>query len=331
MNGFLTITSRALAFLDASATSNPQLKAFDWALGAGGIRSLSVVDPKTFAGSIAAGASATVFDGTRSTTIDGTSAFTSTLSALDAGSRYRFTWVGGTNPTLRTDRGLTLNAQNLTVVVNADLTVNLSTGGGTFGTVVAGDTVFVPHTTTGDAANVFSTSNAGFWTVLAVISPTNLQLGRPTGDSFEATGETVLLVSNSQLQAFSAAGVQVGDNVTISAGFAATSRRTYTVDRLTANWFEVISSDSIAAESSKLPGATGLVFYTDAKRFLHLEVDQEGIAQLDGDTGETLRLSPIQAGDSKQPGWFEKFGPTHKLVVVNKSTATLNYIAFSAR
>ena len=162
MQGFLTITDRALAYIDASATGNPQLRAFDWALS---IKNLSVSDPRTMAGSIAAGASATVFDGSRATTLDGTTAFDSSLSSLDAGTRYRFTWTAGTDPTLRTDRALTLSASNVTVAVNANSTMNLSIDAGAFTGVVAGDIVFIPGVGTGDSASVFSESNTGFWTV----------------------------------------------------------------------------------------------------------------------------------------------------------------------
>jgi hypothetical protein len=325
---FLAISNRAVAYSDVEATSNPSLKNFDWALS---IKNLSVTDPKSFSGSVPNGSSVTVFDGTRTTTLAGDTAFGVSLSSLDAGTRYRFTWSGGTNPTLRTDRALTLTGQTVTVTQNTDYSVNMSLGAGAFTGVVVGDSVFIPHTTTGDTANVFSTSNAGLWTVLAVISSTNLQLIRPAGASFEATAETVTLSSNSQLVAYSSAGVQVGDNVAISAGFTSSTRKTYTVDKITSGWFEVLSSAAIAIESSKTPTATGMIFYTDGKRFLHLEVDQESVVQLNGDTGENLRLVPVQSGDSRQPGWIEVFGAFYKLVIVNKSSSSVSFVAHSAR
>lgn len=327
MNGFLTVANKCLAYYDDAATNQPQQKAFDWGLS---IKSASIADPRTFGGVLAAGSSVTVFDGTRATSVDGSTAFDSSLSSLDAGTRYRFTWTGGTNPTLRTDRSLASSGTNVAVSLNADSTVNITTDG-SFGSTAVGDTVFIPGVSTGDSAGPFSDSNTGFWTVLAVISGTNLQLGRPAGTSFSATGETVALTDNAQLRAFSAAGVQVGDSVTISAGFAASARRTYIVNQVTSTWFEVLSTSAIPVESSKMPGATGIVFYTDAKSFLHLEVDQEAVVQFDGDTGEAVRLSPVQAGDRKQPGWLEKMGSCHKLVLVNKASVALNYVAHTAR
>jgi hypothetical protein len=329
MDGFLTLTNRALAFYDAEATSQPQQKAFDWTFT--GVKAVSVKDPKSHGGSIPIGGSATVFDGTRATTLDGTSAFSVALSVLDAGTRYRFTWTGGTNPTLRTDRGLTLNAQSVTVAVLANSTVSLTLGGGTFAGTIVGDVVFIPGLSTGDSATVFNESNTGFWTVIAVPSSTVVQLVRPAGTSFSATGEVVTLASDAQLQAFSADGVQVGDSVKISAGFSSISRRTYTVDVVTSTWFEVLSTAALASETGVLPGASGLIFYTDGKRFVHFEVDQDAVLQLDGDTGETNTVSPVQAGDPRQMGPFEKLGAVHKLVILNKSLAVLNFVGLSAR
>lgn len=329
MQGKLTIANKCLSFMDAEASSQPLQKSFDWSLN---IKAVSFSDPKTFAGSIAAGDQVVVFDGTRTTTIDGTSAFASSLSSLDAGSRYRFTWTGGTNPGLRADRGLTLSGQTVTVVLNADQTVNFQLGGGTFGATVAGDTIYIPGANTGDAAPTpFSATNTGFWTVIAVLGATNIQATRLAGASFTATGEVIPVTANSQFQSFTAAGVQLGDSVTISAGFAPASRRTYTIDRVTSTWFEVLSTTPIAAESGKLPGAAGMVVYTDAKRFVHLEADQESVAQFNGDTGVTGTMSPVQPGDKTQPGWIEKMGAAFKLVVVNKSSVSLNFICHTAR
>ena len=327
-NSFLTIAQKLIAYSDPLANDAPQQKNFDWALN---IRNAGVDDPKTFQGTLAAGASLTVFDGTRSTGLDGTSAFTTTLSALDSPSRYRFTWVSGTDPVLKTSRGLTLTGQTVTVTLNADSTANFSLGGGTYAATAAGDTVFIPGVATGDAASPFNEENVGWWTVLAVISTTNLQLGRPVGTSYTAAAEAIVLSSNSQLVAFTADGVQPGDSVTISSGFSIGTWRTFTVDRVTNTWFEVLTTSAVALESAKTPGAAGMVFYSDAKQFVHLQVDQESVARFDGDSGNTVKLTPWQAGDRSQPGWIQKAGSCHKLVLVNKSTSTLNYVCLSTR
>jgi hypothetical protein len=321
----LSITSKAVAFGDPTATNNPSRRNFDWSRQ----YTVSVANPRSFHETIEAGTSKTIFSSTRSTSLDGTSAFSSAASALGGG-RYRFTWTGGTNPGLRTDRALTLTGQAVTVTVNADQSANLSLGAGTFGATAVNDIVFIPDVTTGDSASVFNVANVGFWQVIAVLSSTNIQVQRLSGEAFVATGETVTLASNGQLQAFSASGVQAGDKATISAGFAAVTQKTFTVAQVTSTWFEVVSTTAIPAEAGKLPGSAGLVFYPGAKTFLRVEADQECVVQLNGDSGTSIRVSPVAAGDTEQVGWFEKYGPVWSLVVINKAAATLSIDVFSA-
>lgn len=326
MNGYLTILSKAVAFGDQTPNSNPQLKFYDWSKNP---QALPVSNPQSFPGSLAAGMSKTIFDATEALTLDNSTAFSVTLSSLDAGSRYRFSWTGGTNPTLRTDRGLTLSGQAVTVVANANNSVNLTLGGGTFGSVVVGDIVYIPGVTTGDSAGPFNPDNEGFWTVLAVISTTDIQLARLPGESYSAAGETQTIASNAQLQAFSAAGVQVGDSVTISAGFSTVNQKTFVIDQITSTWFEVLSTSPLAVESGKMPGTAGIAFYSFSKRFIRIEATEEMVVQLNGDTGFSNRLSPIAPGDLNQVGWFEKFGPVFKLVLVNKASVSVDYAIFT--
>src|ERR1035437_1694079 len=105
MQSFLTLISKALAFTDSQPSNDPVRRAFDWSRN---VQAVSVNNPRSQAGAVTAGQSVVVFDGTRTLATDGTTAFAVTLSPLNQGSRYRFTWTGGTNPTLRTDRALTL-------------------------------------------------------------------------------------------------------------------------------------------------------------------------------------------------------------------------------
>jgi len=336
---FLTIASKLVAFSDSEATSQPLMKNFDWTMG---LKNLTISDPKSFSGTLGAGLTTTIFDGTRATTLDNTTAWDTSLSTLDSGTRYRFTWTDGTDPTLREDRGMTLSSQPVQVIVNADSTVDMVLGNGGLGafpyifggggsTIIAGDILFIPGEITGDAAGPFNAENTGFWVVLNVFSPTDIQLARLPGESFTASGETITLTSDTQLQIFAADGVQVGDSVSISSGFAVSSRRTYIVDRVTSTWFEVVSSAAIPIQADIRPTAAGLIFYSDGKRFVHLEADQEAVVRFDGDTGDTCRCSPAEPGDRSQPGWVQKFGPCHKLILVNKSSVSLNYVAHSAR
>lgn len=329
MDAFLNVTQKIQAYGDRSINSNPRVKFFDIVRDISGI---PVQDPKSEGHQIAPGATALIYDGTRATTIGLSTAFDVSLSTLDP-SRYRFTWSAGSNPSLRVDRSLALNGRTLTFTVNANASVDVvvsGAGSNDFTGVVAGDTVFVPHTTTGDTANVLSVLNAGFWQVLAVISPTHLSLARFPGEDFEATGESQVLAADAQFQAFSTSGVQVGDRVDISAGFSTTTRKTFEVVNVTAKFFEVISTTPLPPEVAITPGASGMVFYTDSKSFLYIEADQECAVRVNGSTDNTQRLSPVEAANPDKPGVYMKRGPSWSLSIINRASVTLNVMVLHA-
>jgi hypothetical protein len=321
----ITITAKAVAYGDASTGNQPLRKNFDWSRS----NSVSCQNPKSSQEIIPAGSSHTFFDGTRTTSIDGTTAFAVTRDPADA-SRYRFTATGGTAPALRTDRNLALNGEQVTVTVNADSSVDLLLGGAaTWGSTQAGDTVFIPGPTTGDAATPFGALNEGFWVVLAVLAANKLQCVRPTGTDFQASGETVTLTASTQVQAFSAAGVQAGDGVEISAAFSPTTQTSFRVDRVTSKWFEVVSTTALPLETGKTPGAAGLIFYSNLKKFVRVETNQDVALRFNGASDDKFRISPQQAGDDEQVGWAEKWGPTYSLSVVNKSSQPVTVDVFS--
>lgn len=323
MQGLFSYLSKGVASNDSPSNSNPQRRFWDWSRSVTG---LTVNNPDSNSGTLAPGSSITLMDNVVSTALDGTTTFSVALSSIDSGTRYRYTWTGGTNPALRTNRGLTLSGSSVTFAINANSTVTVTTAG-SFSGVVVGDTVFVPHTSTGDSANVLSLANAGFWTVIGVVSSTEIQMSRAEGESFSATAETISLTSNSQFVAFaSSGGVQVGDKAAVNSPFA--TQGVLTVDRVTPSWFEVLSSSAIASEASVTPTASGLIFYRSAASFMRLEADQRCTIRLNGDTGNYVKVEPPVSGSA--PGWMEKFGPTYKIVLVNDSTATVNYVLLTA-
>lgn len=322
----LTVNTKAVAYGDPKIGNNPLRKHFDWTRG----MSVSVKNPKSDREeNLPAGGSHTFFNGTRSTSIDGTTAFSVTQSPTEP-SRYRFTWTGGTNPVLRTDRALSLAGQALAIEVNSDQTVNMSLDGGSWGSTAAGDLVFLPGVSTGDAPGAVNVMNEGFWVVLAVLSATEIQCERPSGEDFQASAEAVPITDEAQVQAFSPTGILAGDKVSIGAGFAASTQKTFTIDKVTAKWFEVVSTTSVPLESGKTPGATGMVFYTNSKAFLRLEADQEVVVRINGSTADHVRVSPFQAGDVEQIGWLELSGPIWTLTVINKSSQPATVDIFSA-
>jgi hypothetical protein len=327
MDGTLSLTNSTLAYADVGVTSNPTKKYVDWSVE----RRYSVRNPKSNPFTIDPGATTTLFSGLRTVAIDGTTEFRLNLSTL-AATRYRFTWDGvGTNPILRTARTLALATRAVTVTLNGNNTVTMAANAGDFNNLVAGDTLFIPDTTTGDAAAPFNPINTGYWVVLAVVNAgASVQLARPAGAGFIAYAETVTVASNPQVLAYSAAGVQVGDSVNVSAGFAAAVWGTYSVVAVTSLWFEVIATLPLPSGVTALPGAAGLQFYTNAKRYVRIEADQPCVIRYNGDTGNTNQVAPWAVADPDNTGWTEKCGPCWTAVVVNLSSSPLNLLFISA-
>lgn len=324
----LTLILQTLAYDDVAATSNPKQIRIQRRPS---VFNIPVSNPGTYpvSNGIAPGASATIIDGVRATTLDNTSAFSLALSAYDP-SRYRITWTGGTNPTFRTDRALALQSVPLTLTVNANLTLTVSAGGGTpFAAVQVGDVVFVPGVSTGDSVSPFNPLNEGYWYALSATN-TSVTLKRADGTVFSGASEAVTPANNTQMEAFSAAGVQVGDTVGISAGFAATAQHSYEILAATASWVEFQSTAPLGPQAGVTPTATGMIFYTAAKRFFAVESDQEVAVQINGDTGTTRRIEPWVPGDPNFVGFSAHVGPTWKLVLVNMSSVVANVVAYAA-
>lgn len=313
----LNLQFNALAFSDSISSNQPQRQNFNWTRQN---NLVAVNNPRSNEFVIGGGGTTTVFNGIETTSIDGTTAFTVTLSVLNS-SVYRFTNSAGTAPDFRTARGITIANQPVTFTRNIDQSATLSVGGsGNFTGAQVGDTIFLPDTLTGDTASVFNALNTGYWIVNGVLSSTALSLVRPTSVVFSATTETKTPTLAASLQIYSAAGIQIGDSVVISAGFAASTQRTYQVTQINPSWFEVISTLPIALESGILPTATGMVFYTSSKVWIRVESDQQTVVQINGDTNTYNRIQPFQAGDDTFPGWWELWGPVYKLVLINKGT-----------
>lgn len=328
MDATLNLTQNVLAFGDVGKTSNPLKKYVDWSVQ----RSYSVTNPKSEPYTVDPGASLLLFSGVRTTTIDGTTEFLLTLSPL-ASTRYRFAWDSvGAAPGLRTDRALTTATHTMTLVVNANQTLSMtSSTTGDFASVQVGDTIYLPGISTGDSPTIFSEMNVGNWVVLSKDgTSTTLQLTRPSGTGFVALSEVQVVGSNVQVQAFSAAGVQVGDKATISSGFPISVQGTYTIVAVTSKSFEVLATQPLPVTVTAVPTAAGMVFYTAAKRYVRFEADQECVVRLNGDTGNTNRMSPWEAGDGDQTAFMEKVGPCWSATVVNLSSAPLQFLFISA-
>jgi hypothetical protein len=302
-----------------SPSNNPARRYADWTRH---IISESVQNPKVEDFDLLPGEARQIFSGVRSTSIDGTTAFDLTLHTNES-SVYRLTHSGGTAPAFRTSRGLALNGEELTLTINNNATVLVeldALSSKTFTSVQIGDIVFLPGLTTGDSATVFNTNNEGFWLVLAKTSK-SLTLRRRIGESFIGVAESVVLTDDDQFQAFSATGIQIGDALDVSGGFSVLTQKVFVVSEVTPSWIQFVSTESLPLESSVLPTASGLSFYSEAKRFVRVEVDQDALLRFNGDTSSSLRLSPRVPGDQEQVAHFEAWGSFWSLSIVNRSSA----------
>lgn len=313
MTATLRTVSSVVAYGDMTQSNNPKLRYVDWS------RDLTeelVDNPRSESHILTPGEEKLIFDGTRSTSIDGTSAFSLSLVS-GTSDRYRFTWTAGTDPVFRSSRSFTVSGGTVTVVVNANNTATFTVSGGSFTGIQVGDTVWLPGPPD-IVSSPFNVLNQGFWVVLAV-NATTLTLSRP-GDSFSAVGEGPISVTAAeQLQAYSAAGVQPGDKLEVTAGFSATALRNYQVVDVTNKYVEVESTVPLAAESGILPGAGGMLFFTTVKRWLRIEADQECVIRINGDTSSFQRLTPWLAGDPLKVGEYVKTGAVWSLKIFNRS------------
>lgn len=319
MLSILNYHKTVVAFADLSATNNPTMRHVDWRRSHAGI---AVEDPKSESFEIEPGATLAIFDATRILAVDNTTAFNITLNPVKD-SVYRITNTGGAAPGFRAGRAVDLSVFTLTVAVNNNATVTFTSSAGTpFATVQVGDTVFIPNTFSGDAVGPFNYLNGGNWVVLG---KTNLMLTvrRPVGELFQGANEVVVGPTPPQFRVFSSPGVQDGDKVRIRAGFSSVTWKTYEIQSVTDSWIEFLSAEPLPLESGILPGATGLLIYDTAKKFVLAEVDQEArVIVNDQDATNGLDVSPIVAGDVNSMGWFETYGIVWKMSILNRSPIT---------
>jgi hypothetical protein len=293
------------------------------------IQNIPVEDPQSKKVTIAGAGSETIFDGTRSTSIDGTTEFSLTASDSDP-SRYRIECTGGTAPAFRPARTLDLSGLDVTLTVGLNLSVVVTVDAGTpFGDVEVGDVVFIPGTATGDAASPFNSLNVGYWTVLGA-SSASITIARNSGTTFEGLTETVTVVSADQFQAFDTSGVQVGDTAVLSSGFATPALRSYSISAVNPSWVEITHTLPLSDETGVVPTASGMLFYTNAKRFTYIEATQECVCRFNGDTSNVTSISPWVAGDKDKVGMMLRTGTVWKLELVNQSSSELKALVITA-
>ena len=311
----LNLLISLLTFDDANSTNDPQLAHVDWTRN---IKGFSVQNPASKKEVLAPGESLSLLNGVVSTSIDGTTQFDLINTT---GSTYRIIYDGnGTAPDFRTERALAADATTeITVTKNNNATTTFTATAGTlpdFSSVVIGDEL-----RTGAA---FTLLNQG---VNKIIAKTATSITIKKADS---TGETVILGANfaADFRIYTAAGVQVGDKVIISAGFSPATQDTYDISDVAPDFIEFVSLEAIPEESDIIPGAAGLIIYSDAKNFVYIECDKKCLVKTNGNAGELVE--PQTSGSCVITGIYLKLGTAFQIDIENTSLEPATIIHITA-
>jgi hypothetical protein len=304
------------AYSDANSSNNPSLNNFKWDRE---IRGLPVNNPQSFPFTLAPGETKTLFNGSRALAQDGSTQYSIALKALTSNT-YILSNSGGTAPNFRTPRvpGADATTQ-ITVTLNGPIAIFTSTGGTALslisGGVVVGDYVRI--------GNLFNPANQGEFKILS-LSATSF-----TVENELAAAEGPITLGSgfaSQLQIYSALGVQVGDTLIISGGFSAVTQGSYKVTSVGAEFLEFYSTDVLPQEG---PITTeSIAIYSEAKQLVYMESDQNCSMNINGSAAGEIQ--PIVINNSVQPGVFMRTSVMYSMTVTNNSTDPANLFLASA-
>lgn len=324
MKATLNINQSVVAFGDPSITNNPIQKYFDWTRNLNG---LDVSSPRSEQFIVPPQSNKVVFNGARSTFIDGTTTFNLMYVANNT---YRFLWVGGTDPGFETNRLLSFNTTfQVTVNANQSVTITDTISANAFSTVAVGDTVYI-FSTLDDPTAKFSAANAGFWSVLGVgAGGASVTLTRPVGTDFSAINEVVSGVpAASNMLAFNPANIQAGDKLRIDGGFSVATQGTYEIVSATSHWVDVVNTAPLPNQMYVAPSGN-MVLLSRAKTFVRIEVDQRASIFLNNDVDAHQEIDPWVAADQTMMGWEERCGPVWAIKIQNLSTSPMTVNLFS--
>lgn len=321
--GLLNVVNSILSYSDALQTDNPLMRAFDFTRK---LSAIQIANPTTDYRLLAPGASVTLFNGSIATLLDSSSVISIQL-LLGQTSLYRITVTSGPanfrTPRIVTGLGLT------NVTINNNSVAVFDFGAASLTGVIPGDTLRISGQITNDTGPfAFNPVNSGFWTVIGVAG-SKLSCVRPVGQEFQGVNETVTAHA-SDVQIYSAAGVQVGNKVAISGTLSVASQRTYVVQAVTPNSFDITSTIPLPNEvgDAYVPGS--FVFYSASKRMLYIEVDQDAVVQVNADNSMNNTVNPIAPGRDDLVGYFSKLGNTYAATIVNTSINPMNVKWFTA-
>lgn len=317
----LNIINQVLAYSDSFVTDNPHQRAFDHIRR---IHSIPVSNPKSDSRQIAPGASYTLFNGTVPTSLG---ASTISLSLIvPASSIYRLAVTAGPSG-FRTARA-TSGIAACQVTVNNSVIAVFDYSGATLAAVQAGDMMRINGASQYDSGPyAFNDLNSGLWVVLAVAG-TQVSCVRESGQPFSGATESVA-VATADVQFYSASGIQKGNKFSVTGTLSPVSQKTFEVLAVTANTVDFVSASPLPVESglAYVPGS--ITFYSESKKLVYIEVDQDSVVRFDADASNNNRVSPIQPGTPDLVGFVNKWGDSYQCTVVNRSVNPLNIKYFT--
>ena len=304
-----------LIYKDAVSSDNPQLRVVDWTRKQLQILLKSATSKSSV---LYPGETQTLFDGTRTNPLDGTSVLT--LSLFDSGSSlYRITVTSGTSG-FRTAR-LVSGIDACTVTVNNSAAATFTFTAATLTGVVVGDTMRIRGQLLNDTAPyAFNPLNAGLWKIIG-ISGNAVTVIRFPCKSFSAAPEVVAHAA-ADVIFYSAAGIQAGDKMSIEGTFSVMTQRIYEVKDATPTTIDFVSAMPLPLETVTYIPST-ITFYVSSKKLIYIETDQESVVRVNNDVTDNNKVTPFASGDSALVGFYQKVGDTYKIAVVNKSVNTM--------
>lgn len=240
-------------------------------------------------------------------TADGTSSIATLIATWNTDNpSNQITLTSGDGTQIPTSGGLIQLAGG----VNSATAFNLISGG-----VVVGDNVLI--------GNAFNPLNQGTYTVIAVTA-TSFTVASQTG---VAEGP-ILLGSGfaSQVQIYSAAGIQIGDTLVISGGFSVATQGAYKVTAVTANYVQFYTTAILPLEGPIMTEA--IAFYSAAKQLVYLEASQNCTVTLNG--SNSCQISPLIINNFTKPGIFMNTSTIYSLSVTNNSLSSAKIFLASA-
>jgi hypothetical protein len=314
----LNLGLNLVVYSDSTSTSNPVLKDLDYNRQMMGI-STDGLYTKRYS-NVGPGTSVTVASNARTITQDATTQWT---VSLVTGNIYRYKWVAGTNPGLRTDRGLGGDATTQwTVMVNGPV-VRYTASAGTapvFTSIQPGDSFLV------EDLGPFNVANTGIFLVLGKGS-NYVEISNGSGAAEGPILQGTRADGLPAVSAYSNGPVVVEDEVRIKATtpFNSANQGSFTVIRVTQNYFDVENAIPGYPQGPIVIGdATGIVFYSSLYRWIFVESDQKVSVRLNGDTSDNYEVDPITPGDPNQVGVLLLRGTVYQLVVANNGVVAAN-------